>query len=333
MEYPQDFLESCEIIKQILENDTCVTIQTLNHYEKFTIHEHTYKPSLCYGDNTKKCTYPWSDDIIYGGGIGGSYTSLKKSSKQILKLLNRYHYDSIDDLKILLRKSHKHKNIKIALDIDIKNLPKHWNNMVFCDGTMDDIITLNKTLAQDNEKNDKIIQDTLKNANDKLIERQNKMKKEGKWYDDKLFERYISPNLTIHIADIANIIGNDNIDKLKEIIDTTHIFDNYLFDLNYSSKNYKGHRIGRKDINALINCSYNNSQKCMKLLIDKGANVNYQNKGGSTALHIAGRYGYIECVKMLVDAGIDKKLKENDGMTAYDRCMVRGETECANLCK
>ena len=69
----------------------------------------------------------------------------------------------------------------------------------------------------------------------------------------------------------------------------------------------------------------------MKLILEQKANPDYQNVGGSTALHIAGRYGYIECVKLLLDSNADISLRENDNVTAYQRCVIRNQTECAQL--
>jgi len=53
-----------------------------------------------------------------------------------------------------------------------------------------------------------------------------------------------------------------------------------------------------------------------EILIDGGANINYQNEDGSTALHTAIAFGRTEIAEILIDAGTDLNIKNNDGSTA-----------------
>jgi ankyrin repeat protein len=50
-----------------------------------------------------------------------------------------------------------------------------------------------------------------------------------------------------------------------------------------------------------------------KLLIDAGADLNYKNADGSTALHTAAVFGNNEIARLLINAGIDLNSKNNDG--------------------
>lgn len=54
-----------------------------------------------------------------------------------------------------------------------------------------------------------------------------------------------------------------------------------------------------------------------RILIDAGADLNFQNNDGSTALHTAAFFCRPEIVKMLLDKGADKTIKNKFGATPY----------------
>ena len=55
-----------------------------------------------------------------------------------------------------------------------------------------------------------------------------------------------------------------------------------------------------------------------RMLIDGGADINFQNNDGSTALHSASFFCRPEIVRMLLDKGADKSIKNKYGATAYE---------------
>jgi hypothetical protein len=55
-----------------------------------------------------------------------------------------------------------------------------------------------------------------------------------------------------------------------------------------------------------------------RILIDAGADINFQNNEGSTPLHLAAFFCRPEIVKMLLDKKADKTIKNTYGSTAYE---------------
>jgi hypothetical protein len=68
----------------------------------------------------------------------------------------------------------------------------------------------------------------------------------------------------------------------------------------------------------LITAAVFNKPKMAQMLIDAGADINFQNSDGSTALHSAAFFCRLEIVKMLLDKGADKTIKNKYGATPYE---------------
>ncbi|PKS09766.1 hypothetical protein jhhlp_004387 [Lomentospora prolificans] len=45
----------------------------------------------------------------------------------------------------------------------------------------------------------------------------------------------------------------------------------------------------------------------VKMLVNAGLDINWQDKTGETALHVAARFGHVECAKVLIEGGPDQK--------------------------
>ena len=68
-----------------------------------------------------------------------------------------------------------------------------------------------------------------------------------------------------------------------------------------------------------------------KLLIDKGADIDIQNKEGHTALMLASIEGHIEIVELLIDKGADIDIQNKEGDTALMLVSIEGHTEMVEL--
>lgn len=59
---------------------------------------------------------------------------------------------------------------------------------------------------------------------------------------------------------------------------------------------------------ALALATKSNFHKIVKLLIDAGVDINFQDEHGETALHLAARFGHVECARMLLEGSDTKQM-------------------------
>ncbi|GME51202.1 hypothetical protein GTA08_BOTSDO05128 [Neofusicoccum parvum] len=62
---------------------------------------------------------------------------------------------------------------------------------------------------------------------------------------------------------------------------------------------------------ALALATKSNFVQIVKLLVEAGVDINYQDEQGETALHVAARYGHTECAKILIEGSQDQKANVN----------------------
>lgn len=68
----------------------------------------------------------------------------------------------------------------------------------------------------------------------------------------------------------------------------------------------------------LITASLFDKPEMARTLMDAGADLDFQNNDGATALHIAAFFCRPEIVKMLLEKGADKTIRNKYGVTAYE---------------
>ncbi len=107
-----------------------------------------------------------------------------------------------------------------------------------------------------------------------------------------------TPSMDIHASVIT-----DNVDVLKQHIAA-------------------GTNINEKDpfggSSPLISAALFGKTDMVKLLLEAGADINFQNNDKSTALHTAAFFCRPEIVKMLLNKSADKTIKNKYGSTAYE---------------
>lgn len=107
-----------------------------------------------------------------------------------------------------------------------------------------------------------------------------------------------TPSIDIHAAVVSN-----NVEALKQHIAA-------------------GTNLNEKDpfggSSPLISASLFGKTEMAKILIEAGADINFQNNDGSTALHTASFFCRPEIVKMLLDKKANKAIKNKYGNTAYE---------------
>jgi ankyrin repeat protein len=77
----------------------------------------------------------------------------------------------------------------------------------------------------------------------------------------------------------------------------------------------------------LITAAFMGNTEAAKILIDAGADLDYQNADGSNALHTAAVFGKTEVAQILIDAGIDLNSQNNQGATALHTAAFFCRTE------
>eukprot|EP00731_Ephydatia_muelleri_P005837 Em0003g85a len=88
---------------------------------------------------------------------------------------------------------------------------------------------------------------------------------------------------------------------------------------------------GKDGRTALMKASEAGQVECVMVLLDRGAEVNMQDKLGKTALMKASEAGQVECVKVLLDRGAEVNMQDEWGQTALMIAYDRRHMKCVKM--
>ena len=69
----------------------------------------------------------------------------------------------------------------------------------------------------------------------------------------------------------------------------------------------------------------------VKILVDKGANVNQVNYNGASTLIFAATFGQLQIAELLLAKNADKSLKDRSGKTALDHAKIQENKQMIEL--
>lgn len=102
---------------------------------------------------------------------------------------------------------------------------------------------------------------------------------------------------------------------------------------NFEHERLQAQGITRDKYNsALLSAAHKGEADLLRLMIDVGADVNYANSAGYSALPLAAHEGHTECVKLLLAApGVDLNRRNKNDLTALDAAQIEENDECIGL--
>lgn len=245
----------------------------------------------------------------------------------------------ISQIKLLLDKNNKEKKDKI-----IKLLIKYNKNLdflyrLFKFSCMDNNLEIIKLILERNDfdvnykdengfdiavfaAKSSEIQELLLKKGLKFKERSNENKKE---YLDSLellikenYEKSIS--LKSKLTDVSEVLLSRDVEELKILISEYSDFSNInIIDLIVKE--------------TILNKENPYSFEFIELILKNGANINWQNKDGNTALILCCKYKNEKFVNLLLTYGADKNKKNNNGSNALNFAFMMGSEEIYNILK
>ena len=102
-------------------------------------------------------------------------------------------------------------------------------------------------------------------------------------------------------------------------------------DINKHSSHLAFQLLYANHTSPLIYAALGGAADCMELLIKAGADVNFQDEMGNTALHAAAANGFADCVQVLIKAGADINKQTNMGLTPLHFTMKYDAADCMEL--
>ncbi|TKS93060.1 Ankyrin repeat domain-containing protein 53 [Collichthys lucidus] len=91
---------------------------------------------------------------------------------------------------------------------------------------------------------------------------------------------------------------------------------------------------GRRPVHMVLTSrSSPNTSKCLRYLLEHGADVNATTDSGTTPLHLAASEGFLDCTEILVRAGADVSSQDNEGHTPLDLARIWCRRKVARFLK
>ena len=132
------------------------------------------------------------------------------------------------------------------------------------------------------------------------------------------------PTLTeSQIDTLDDIFDDDKASALRKML-KPGLFRKAMLPIDAIDKKRKG---------LLSIAAFNNAIKCMKVLLDAGADINQRDKDGDTPLHWAAGMFHTEAVRLLLAAGADSTARNKNGSTPLNWVRTREASECRTLLK
>ena len=130
--------------------------------------------------------------------------------------------------------------------------------------------------------------------------------------------------LTINGVLMANAKENDLIKNLLPLSPLYHKAHEVITEARLVDEKRK------RDIHELLNAATTGEVSKVKLLIEKGINLNVSDETGLNALMSASHRGHVEILKLLLDAGVSIDAKDSLGYTALMFSCNSGKLSCAS---
>jgi hypothetical protein len=115
---------------------------------------------------------------------------------------------------------------------------------------------------------------------------------------------------SMYLWKLISRYSKDYVNKEDYAKTITDLIDSENIDINRS--------YGVNNSTPLYLASYFGMENIVNKLIEKGAEIDNQDRGGDTPLFAAALNGHLNIVKMLLEKGANRKITNNDGQTPHD---------------
>jgi len=125
------------------------------------------------------------------------------------------------------------------------------------------------------------------------------------------------------IEQLDNIFADDKSSTLRKML-KPGLFRKAVLPIDSINKKGKG---------LLSMAAFKNALKCMKELLDAGADVNQRDENGMTPLHWAAGMANTKAVRILLEAGANPSIPDNKGSIPLHYIRCKEDAECRSLLK